>query len=136
MQRLIRRIIEIVRTGEIEYGELQGALMALVWGIGLMFVQAPSIDLPPAVLGTCLLAVAGVQLGGIRELNYGARRVGAMMAIVVWTFVAGEAADGANAWRYVICPTCLAFAVAAAWGYYRIGRRHEAKLHLRTRQVH
>lgn len=136
MAGLIRRIIEIVRTGEIEYGELQGSLMALVWGICLMFVQAPSLDLPPPVLGTALLAVAGVQLGGIRELSYGARRIGAMMAIVVWTFVSGEAADGANAWRFVICPTCLSFSIAAAWGYYRIGRRHEAKIQLRTRQVH
>lgn len=128
MVRLIERIAEILRTGEIEYAELQGAVMALAWGIGLMCIQAPALEVPPAYLGISLVAVAVVQLLGIRGLHYGLRRFGAMFAIVLWTFVAGEAADAGNTWRYVICPTCLCLAISSAWGYYRIGRRHEAHI--------
>ncbi len=128
MQRLVSRVIEVLRTGELEYAELQGTLLTGMWGVGLLFVNAPSLEIPPAVLSIGLLAVCGIQLYGIRGMSHTVRRFGAMAAMIMWAFTAGEAADATNMWRYVVCPTCICCVLAAFWGYYRIGRREDLKI--------
>lgn len=128
MKTALKRILDILRTGEIEYSEIQGTLAGLVWGIGIVLLPVQSkFGLNSVAIGVSLAFVALMQLLGISHMRYSVRRAGALMSGPVWAVVAVLALDIGNPWSFFISSTCVGCAISAVWGYIRIGDRERKR---------
>lgn len=125
MKLLANRVSTIVREADIEYAELGGAVMALIWGVGLMFVQTRNISFTPQIFGTAFIVIAAVQLFGIRQVNYRIRRIGAMLACAAWMIAAVLSFQAGGVWPIIIGPQCLYFVAASGWAYVRMRSREQ-----------
>lgn len=133
MAKIWSRIYDIIWRRDIEFAEIQGALVTLLWGVWFMQTyydkalssrvqtyDALLVVVPHEIWGGVFIVVGLVQFLGLVYYNYRARRVGAMLATVLWLFVGIFLA--LDEWRTFSCPTAFAFALGSAWGYIRIGQ--------------
>lgn len=125
------RLKEIVTRRDIEYSELQGGLIAVLWGLWSLFpgcgvcAEAPPefVSLvevfPLGLWGMVFVAVGLAQLLALLHGGTRTRRVLALLAASLWLFV------GVILWRVPSQPPgsfpfVVMFAVGAAYGYLRI----------------
>ena len=126
-----RNIWRVIFQSDIEYGELQGAMLALLWGVWFLLpwydASAHSYPVFHALLGllnntywaAIFISIGILQLCGVASKQYSIRRVGAMMALICWLFV-GIFLSWSD-WHAMSAPTAWAFAIGAGIGFVKIG---------------
>jgi hypothetical protein len=137
---LLARIQEIIVRKDFEYAELQGASIAVLWGIWFAAfgtaghfgaVRALSVLAVEQVWGVAFLTLGVVQFVGLVKNSHRLRRASCFAAVVLWLFV--SLLLGMEEYRLLAFPTTFAFAIGAAWGFIRIGRMEEGKSFLEFR---
>lgn len=141
-KEILQRILSLVIHGEVEFAELYGALLALLWGIWFLLpwydsgnnLKYPAFSNLMNVMDNSWWALLFIGMGmmqivGLAQKSFWLRRQSSMLAIVVWLFVGLFLA--VSDWHAMSCPTALACAVGAAIGYLKIGHsrvRYEKRL--------
>jgi hypothetical protein len=103
-----------------EVAELQGAILALLYGVWLTYPTPESARLLEVdAYSASFLAIGAGQLIGIVQRRYPLRRAMSFLALLIWVFTA----------FYSFNPALLLFAANAGWGFLRISRsgQHAAK---------
>lgn len=103
-----------------EVAELQGAILALLYGVWLTYPTPESARLLAVdAYSAAFLAIGSGQLIGMVQRRYRLRQVMSLLAIVIWAVTA----------FYSFNPALLVFAANAGWGFLRIGLsgEHAAK---------
>jgi hypothetical protein len=129
----LSRVHDILWRRDIEYAEIQGSLLSLLWGVWLFhsyydksnsersFTYDSLLKVcPHEVWGSIFILVGAVQFAGLLFASYRMRRVGTLLATMLWLFVGSLLAM--DEWHMLTCPTVFAFAVGSGWGFIRIGR--------------
>lgn len=125
----LSRIADITMRRDIEYAELQGALVAIGWGVWIYaparapfqnsVLFAPLVDTLPIYWWSFLFVLAGVfQASALIVNNISARRAACLAAVVAWLFAAAVLGYGTESSPLI--PFILMFALGSAWGYLRI----------------
>jgi hypothetical protein len=135
MRRIWSRLYEIVWRRDIEYAEIQGSLIALLWGTWFLqqyYDASFKARLPVynsllkiathETWGAVFVVIGLLQFFGLLLSKYSVRRIGTMSATILWLFVGIFLAM--DEWRTFSCPTAFAFALGSAWGFIRIGQTH------------
>jgi hypothetical protein len=129
LRSLLDRIEEIVLRRDFEFAELQGAILAMMWGVWLLL---PFYDRPLVTYETLLqvapnegwavlfMAVGFGQMYGLVRQKRRLRRFFTFAALLVWLFT--SILIGMNDWHALSFPMACAFALGAGWGFIRIGR--------------
>jgi hypothetical protein len=127
MKRVLQRLFEIVNSDSFEFSELQGALIAIIWGIWMLGVGPNSptglhisnvISLGLVGFGSIFVGMAQLLSLGFNVLEF--RRITCMAAVILWLFLA--LVDVNQGWRYATTPLLFLFASGAAWAFWRMGR--------------
>jgi predicted membrane protein len=99
-----------------EVAELQSAIIALLYGLWLVYPTPESAKLLAVdAYSASFLAIGSGQLIGMVQRRYSLRRVMSLLAVLIWLFTA----------FYSIEPAQLVFAAVAGWAFLRIGRSSE-----------
>jgi hypothetical protein len=135
MRKAFLRLYEIIWRRDIEYAEIQGSLIALLWGAWFLqqyYDVSFKTKLPVynsllkvathEAWGVTFIVIGLIQFFGLLFSRYTVRRIGTMSATVLWLFVGIFLAM--DEWRTFSCPTAFAFALGSAWGFIRIGQTH------------
>jgi hypothetical protein len=112
MTKQFKAISALAMRKGFEVAELQSAILALLFGLGLTYPTPESarllaVDAQSAVF----LAIGSGQIIGMVQRNYGLRRVMSLLAVLIWLFTAFYSFD----------PALLVFAAIAVWAFLRIG---------------
>ncbi len=132
LARMAQRFQELLLTEDFDLAELQAALIAMLWGVWLVFfgdytlvrvLQGPSTGKVRAVVtaGTIIFGLGFLQLRALLMRNFQMRRVTAMAAMIIWAFFSMTVF-----FQYpslLLGPTALAFSIGSIWGYLRLGLR-------------
>jgi hypothetical protein len=101
-----------VRNG-FEVAELLGAILALFYGLWLVYPTPESANLLAVdAYSATFLAIGSGQLIGMAQRRHRLRRVMSLLAVSIWVFTA----------FYSFEPAQLVFAAIAGWGFLRIRR--------------
>lgn len=125
--------MRVLRERDIEFTELQGGVIALLWGV---YVGNPLWDaiaqgarfftvadfIPEWAWGSMASAIGLVQLGAIVVGSWRARRWTAFALFWFWLLLAGQ--FGAANFRSPMILFYITFAFAAVWVHVRITLRH------------
>jgi hypothetical protein len=134
MYKLLDHVIDLICRRDFEYAELQGGVIAVLWGVWLLnpWVQVFADDAwsriaviaPEHAWGGALVVIGLCQLVALLKQSYRWRRVGAISAAAVWLAL-GVLLALARPYRLGV-PSAWMFFVGASWGYLRIGMsKHE-----------
>ena len=134
---IVDRLIDLILRRDFEFAGLQGACIAILWGIWLcnpwVDIFSEGWPLVQRIMGVhtagVLLVLLGIaQFVALVAESYAWRRFLALAAALLWVvFVVLLALD--RPYRLAV-PSCLMFFVGASWGYLRIGmaeRRQRAR---------
>ena len=101
-----------VRNG-FEVAELQGAILALLYGVWLTYPTPESANLLAVdAYSASFLAIGSGQLMGMVQRRYRLRHVMSFLALLIWVVTA----------FYSFNPALFVFAANAGWGFLRISR--------------
>lgn len=136
MRSAFSRIADLIMRYDISYAELQGGLVATIWGLwfinpwGDMFSSHVGFGVlglvaPDHVWGGIFLAVGCAQIYGIVRSDFFVRRTAAFVAACMWVTVGGLLASSHPFFPRPL--TAMTFGFGSAWGYLRIGITERGK---------
>jgi len=120
MTKQFKAISTVAVRKRFEVAELQGAILALIYGFWLTYPTPESERLLAVdAYSASFLAIGSGQLIGMVQRRYPLRRAMSLLALLIWVFTA----------FYAFNPVQLLLAANAGWGFLRISRRgqHSAK---------
>ena len=129
MVRFLCRVRDILWRRDVEFAEIQGALVSFLWGAWLLnpyyvssnFAQSVLLWVAPSwAWGMLFLFVGAFQFFGLAYRKQRVRRFGSIGACMLWLFVGIFLAQ--DDWRTLSVPTVFAFSLGSAWGFIRLGR--------------
>lgn len=113
MTKQFKEISAVAVRNGFEVAELIGAILALFYGLWLVYPTPESASLLAVdAYSATFLAIGSGQLIGIVQRRYVLRRVMSLLAVSIWVFTA----------FYSFEPAQLVFAAIAGWGFLRISR--------------
>jgi hypothetical protein len=125
-KQVLSRLLEIVLHRDFDFAQLQGAIIALVWGIYLLCDRGTpayrmlSPNVAPLWLGVMLVLIGTMQVIALTQQSGGFRYTVSILATGVWAFLAILLLRiHAN---LLITPTAVMFAMGAAFGFFRTHR--------------
>jgi hypothetical protein len=114
MTKRLNAISALAARSGFEVAELQGAILALLYGLWIIYPTPESASLLAVdVHSASFLAIGSGQLLGMMQHRYWLRRAMSLLAVLIWVFTA----------FYSFEPVQLVFAAIAGWGFLRISRR-------------
>jgi hypothetical protein len=122
-----QRIYELLLKRDLDLAELQGGIIAFLWGLWLL-LPVNSGGLYPAVFsawvsykgyGVVFVLLGWFQCYAVLGDVHTMRRAATFSALLVWIYIGLLLAQRA-AWL-LACPTAFTMAAGAALGYWRLG---------------